>query len=1146
MAAEIQLTITNQPVDQDYADAKRRQLDAEWERYVQRGAEAARAARGEPEPDTVLDPAQFTLAAEPEAAPEPAKPSALKHALDTAAQTNQAGINAIAAALAQIAVPLEGERRNPIETTRKVLMEGLFPMALAPFIGAAAGGGQALENLSPEIAGAELFQGGPSGPAFTARHLLAGAPALQTIPRDVLQQMQQPMTVREGLELAGQFVLPLGVKPGVKAGKAVGRAVKEQAPNLLSERGSFGPQPPPEGAQTGPVGRPEGAAYSGRPRPEAEPVAAPPAEPAPAPAETAPPRVAGEARINVERLTAEDAIKGVARAVNALAAEPMAARRATRTHADLLQKAKDLGLTVDRALALDPDTVPLAEAEAYQQAFRDLNLATDVVLYDLARRVKAGDPTARQALKDTYLVSDALSQKQEIFGEHFARGTEARRIGAEAGRAGTFDPVEFQILRDRMGTAEGMSAETLADRLLAVRSASAKARRGWIRATVDTLRLGTNAAHSVWINFMLSNPVTHAANLTGTGLMQIYEIPERAVSGAVGELFRGIEILRGQTPGDHMRFAETAATYHAVAKGLADGVRLAGMALTDRPVGTRLSPAAQKAAKELLQRTQVELRPFSAETYGFDPASAFGQFVDTVGAIGSQVAVPTRLLGAEDAIMKGIAFNVELEALAIREAKARGARGAEFKRTVADLVSDPPGTMLQAAIDGAFLRTLNAELGTVGQAAMVIANETPGGRVIFPFIRTPTNAGKFVMQRAPVLQFLSLQNLRDIQAGGAARDRAIGRMALGNAVAALVWYETMQGNFIGQGPFDPRLRRDFFAAPKDEKTPRRVPNSWLIGDTYVSLDRLDPVLGTFLTTVVNAAEIVGQLPQPQAESDDEIDYRLQLFLAMGLGASRVMVNKSSLRGLSDVLESIKAPERSGERVIKSLARSAVPAGARHATTRYWDDGAMRDMRNVVSQIKAGVPGYSADVPPRVQRVTGDPVYYPPAWGPDMVSPVTYGMRNGDPVLDQLVANKVAISDWPEFLPAGSRPDIPLTEPVRVPPVKLKLHQIHRLATITTQEVQINGMTQYEYVKTLVQSGPYLAHPDEEPAGMRSVMLRAAFRSFLQLGIEKLLDEEDALAAAVGHVRTRRMEKLLPTAHPRSPHNPANQRLQLGR
>jgi hypothetical protein len=1118
--AQIDLTLTNQDIDQDYADRKRRELDAEWAQYVQAGQ------------------AEMAAEATPKAEPAPAaeQPSALTTGLMTAIETAKTGFSNMVQGLGKVAVPLEGADQGRMQGMRQALIEGALQAALAPIVGAAAVGGQGLENLAPEIANAEFLKDG-----YTVRHLMSGAPAPAAMTKEQVTAMQGPMTVREAIETALQFGIPLGVKPAVKGAQRAGKAVKAQAGNLASERGSLGgPQPPPEGAKSsvaGPQATPEAMALREQPGAAGGAGKPPGGAPPPTPGAGPGPYV-GEARINVDRLQATESVKGTAAAINALQSERLAGGRKTRTHTELQRKAQDLGLTVERAIEIDPATIPLGEAEVYQQAFRDLNTAASAHVSALADQVLAGNVTAQASLFDAFTVAGELSIRQEEFGRAFARGTEARRIMAEEGRA-VYDPAALADLRERLaGEYEG-DATLLAARLKSLPSTGPQ-RASFARQTLNAARLGINLVHTVWINFLLSNPQTHIANMAGTFLMQLYEIPERAAAGLIGGASRGVAILRGQTPAEHVRIAEASAAIRATAEGLRDGIRLAGMALTEAETpSVKMSPAMKASAEQLLQRTQIsDMKPMSAEAYGFDPTSNFGRAVDALGSVGHRVA-PTRLLGAEDAIFKGVAFRVELKSLAVREAMAQGLKGEDFARKVAELENEPPAAMMKQAVDGAFLRTLNNDLGPMGQAITTGINESVVGRFIIPFVRTPTNAAKYAWQRAPVLNMLSAQNWKDVIAGGAARDRALARVALGNAVAAVIFYETAQGNFIGEGPTDPRLRRDFFAAPADNPTvPRRIRNSVKIGGEYIGLDRLDPVLGSMISVTVNAAEIIAQLPQPPPGADEELDQGLQLMAAVGIAASRVFVNKSSMKGLADMLDAFAQPNRSGERVLKSFARSTVPGVVRQVQTRLVDENAVRDARSIVSQVKSGIPGYASDVPPRVQRITGQPVYYPPGWGPDMVSPVAYGAEAADPVLDELIRNRVAISDWPDHLGGQPQSMGAVQAPTRTPGVRLNLGQIHRLATITTAEVTINGMTQYDYLKNLVASPTYQQQSDR-PGGGKDVMLRSAIRNFLDLGTQALRREDkeldDQLKVQAGTTAIKRM----PITSPLSPQNPGN-------
>src|SRR5207245_2677183 len=132
--------------------------------------------------------------------------------------------------------------------------------------------------------------------------------------------------------------------------------------------------------------------------------------------------------------------------------------------------------------------------------------------------------------------------------------------------------------------------------------------------------------------------------------------------------------------------------------------------------------------------------------------------------------MPTRLLGAEDAVFKTFNRQAEIYANAYRDAARTGDLSfANLRR----LVENPdPIVALRAdqfALTQTFQRNLN-ELGPIfgkiGEVGTAIQDFTMGalpvGRLLVPVLKTPTNLAWFVTERTPRLGLLSKNLLQDI------------------------------------------------------------------------------------------------------------------------------------------------------------------------------------------------------------------------------------------------------------------------------------------------------------------------------------------------------------------------------------------------
>lgn len=1110
MPKPLDLTLQYEPdIAGDYA---RQKIDAEWARKLQEDqARGLGEIPGEPAP-----------AASKSSAPPP---SPLVMALEAGGAAAGTGVRNIVDGLLELVgggpsetvakvlnVPPGEASADRMQAARKVLLEGLMQLGFSPLTAGFAGIGQALENQAPQIAAQPIADGFA---AAGIRGLLEGR-AFKSLAPEEQQRFLSPLTVREALEAVGPLLAPSAVGPAAKAGKKLAKAGKEQKGVLLGQRGAVGPEPPPQPAQAraeGPQATPEGIALRETPgrAGEAPPPSGGPAGGAPPPPGGEPGPFVGEARINVGRIEATESVKQTIAAVNAIkGTEKLGEHRKKVGHEATIEASRGK-MSLEQALAADPETfVPDKDTGL---AVRDLLNRAGTHLDALTTRTLAGDGEAASQMASAFAVAGQLAVLDEAGARNVARGLEMRKIFSEATRA-PFDPGALADLAAMLSGVDGGDPLALARRLRSLRTEAQ--RTSFARQTVGAVRAGIRSLHGLWINMLLTNPATHGANMSGTGLMTLWEIPERYSAEIVHQMFGG-------GPNGVQR-GEAAAAVRGLAEGLSDGIRLAGKTMRGQMEG--LSPAEVK----LLSQTKVELPRLGAETYGFDPETVMGKALDVLGGVERVTSLPTHLLAIEDAFFKGINFRMEIKALAQREAMAEGLRGPRLAERVAQLEAEPPTSLVSAAVDAALLRTLNADLGPAGQAFMRWANEIPGGRVVLPFIRTPTNIMKWFGQRAPVLNMLSAQNWKDITAGGAARERAIARMALGNAVGAVIAWETVQGNITGEGPADKNLLRD-------KKATGWQPSSIKAGDRYYAYSRLDP-LGAYIGLVASATEIIGQLPELQGDAESGLTRSAQLVEALGLAGAHVMVNKTYLRGLADVLEAIKQPDRSTPRVASGFARSLVPAGVR-AVTRRLDDNVIRDARGILSQVKTGIPGHAQDVPPKLNPITGEPLRIPPGWGLDMVSPILVSTRTDDPVLEQVVAQHISIPALPDHVVGSTPQAVPMTEQGTKPGIALSNQEIYRWGVLLTKETTIGGVTQYEALKRLIDSEAYRRSSDY-PLDGKALLFKTIHNAYREKALDDLLIEMPDLAALVKARQTERIEGRLPTDNPRSPQNPAGQ------
>lgn len=625
-----------------------------------------------------------------------------------------------------------------------------------------------------------------------------------------------------------------------------------------------------------------------------------------------------------------------------------AARRGRITQAETQSLADELGMTPESLLSRRKGQAFNAE-EAL--AGRQILAKSGNELVNMARRIQRLDDPGEEA----------LSAFRQALVRHVAIQEQIAGATAEAGRT----LAQFRMVADGRNVrgnvlnalAEGGGGKgRLKEAADLILENGASDPGTMNRAARDALKPGWgDKFKELWINSLLSGPQTHVVNAVSNTMTALAQIPEHAIAAGIGGV-RNVA-ARGKVA-DRVLFSELGARSVGLLQGVKDGLRQA------------------------------------ARTLRTGEASDFANKVDTVhqdaiGGIGGKIIrTPTRLLSSADELFKGMARRMELNGLAVRKATAEGLSGDAGKRRVAELVSNPTDEMLEQAFDYGRYLTFQRPLGEAGNAVTRLSNSNPGWKVIFPFVRTPTNLLKFALERSPAAPVVR-EWRRDFRAGGAKRDLAMARALVGSGVGALVAQMAADGVITGNGPADEKARTLLRADGWQ-------PYSIKVGDRYVSYQRLDPFAST-LGVAAGMVELQGHMTDKQQED-----------VALLITAS-VMQNLSSktwLSGLGDLVDAVNDPSRYASGWLKRTAGSlAVPAGVAQVARTV--DPTLREADTIMDAVRRRVPGLSKSLPEQ-RDVWGRPVTSEGGLGPDIVSPVWLSTRDGDPVNNALLKDGVTV------------------------------------------------------------------------------------------------------------------------------------------
>ena len=802
------------------------------------------------------------------------------------------------------------------------------------------------------------------------------------------------------------------------------------------------------------------------------------------------------ARVNVARIGGglpqrggEEGVQRTAAALNRLHANRLAGSREGVTHAETILKSKG-ALSLEEALRLSENDLILDKNKG--TALRDLYNTASTRLDQLRGRVVSGEQGLDDDLAMTFLIASELAVKDELAGRGVARALEARKILSEAGRGANLTMQDIALLSARFVGADFPDTMTLAQMLTTLR----RAERASLLAHVGAAaRAGQNAIYELWINALLTGPQTHAANTLSNAITTAWAPTERALS-AMLDMGRDRSVFLG----------ESAAMLSAIPAATADAFRLAGRALREgrSPMGA-----------EKVER----IGAISAETFGVNPESALGGFVDFMGAL---IRTPGRALMTEDAFFKGFNYRLELHAQAYRAASQEGLRGSERATRMRAIIEQPPAAIKARAENFAAVQTFTRdldELGAIGGVAGGIAkaaDSVPMGRVVAPFISTPANILHFASERTPILNALSDTLWADIRAGGERRALAVGKVAtsamLGGAVAALAG----AGVITGAGPKDPASQQLLRATGWQ-------PYSVKIGDMWYSYNRLDP-LGMTLGILADYGEIAGEIPAGR---------RAELVAGIGLAVSRHLLHKTYMQGVADLFEALQAPENRLDDYLHRLARTIVPTGVRQVARALdptlRETRALEEAQAVLNEIRAGVPGYSSTLPPR-RNLWGDPIVLQGGWGPDLISPIYTSKPESDPVTEEIIKQKVKLALPRPIAFGGSEPSetFQMKSPrPAVEGVPLTPGEYDRLLVLTGKGVA-GAPPLKDALATMIHGDEY-RHQSGGPDGGKALMIQSLVGAYKQAARAALTQESPGLVEALGQKIGAKAKALTPPA-----------------
>lgn len=325
----------------------------------------------------------------------------------------------------------------------------------------------------------------------------------------------------------------------------------------------------------------------------------------------------------------------------------------------------------------------------------------------------------------------------------------------------------------------------------------------------SALGRGMDVISEIWINSILSLPVTHAVNIAGNAVFKNLRVLETFAASGVGKVRSAITGDK-----DYVRVTEGIAQLQGISESWLDALLVAGKTLK---------------TEEASGASKIDVRRMQAIGSTGDLGEIAGMWREgnvsaaLINTIGSSARLGGRFLLAEDAFFKGMGYRMALRTEAdiastsaydeaIRAGKGKEEASLLGAQAKASVLTNPSESVKTRAVKQSEIGTFQGDLnGFLGQIQGGMSH--PLAKIIVPFFKTPTNVMGETLIRSPI-QLANPDFYKTIAAGGRKADLAIARVGVGSAVMA-TFASMTAGSFsedgdmiiMGSGPPTPAERQ---------------------------------------------------------------------------------------------------------------------------------------------------------------------------------------------------------------------------------------------------------------------------------------------------------------------------------------------------
>jgi hypothetical protein len=365
--------------------------------------------------------------------------------------------------------------------------------------------------------------------------------------------------------------------------------------------------------------------------------------------------------------------------------------------------------------------------------------------------------------------------------------------------------------------------------------------------------------YEYWYNQILSGIPTHIVNVAGNTLWTAFQIPDRALAGAVD---RVVTTFTGK---ERTRFInEVVPLMAGMAQGAKRGASRAGEAYR-----YKIDPKAISSANELEGKWAQEVGHI-AGAFERSPNKA-------VQKLGRYLTIPTRGLRAMDVWGNSIAYDGQIAALAKRAGIKEGLSGDALSVFEKKFKEKIPEWAHNEALQFAKQATFTDDPGKLIKWVSKGRDAIPGGRFIVPFVNTIGNLLKRGLEMTPGvgLALVKDKNYADVAA----------KQIEGSVLTLMLMKKFEDGEITGAVPVNLAEREAFYRSGK-------LPWSIKVGDTWYKFQNIQP----FSTPIA----IVGSAWEAIRNAKDDAT-ATEAFMGAASAVKNYVVDSSMVTGMATLL-----------------------------------------------------------------------------------------------------------------------------------------------------------------------------------------------------------------------------------------------------